>query len=121
MFIKLNIGTLYLQQRCLSQLQIEPLQLGQLSDQGQGAARHLGAAVQVEGPQLVGVLGQRQKPLVRDPDALPDVQDLEVGEGLGEFGQAVVGDGAGGEREGPEASDAGGDVLHGGVGHVGTE
>ena len=87
----------------MSQLQVEPLKPGQLSNHSQGSAGDLGASVEVEGSELVAVLGQGHEAVVGDADTLANVQDLEVGQSLGEPGEAVVANRTGGQRKRPQA------------------
>ena len=81
----------------LSQLQIKTFQLRKFSDQSQSAARHLRTSVEVQRFESTGVFGQRQQTLVRDCNALTDVQDFQIGQSLGQPLETVVADGACGQ------------------------
>ena len=104
-----------------SQLKIQAFKLWKFSDQSQSVGRHLRTAVEVEWPQLEGVVGKGQEALVRDGNTLPNIQFFEVSQSLGQPLQSFVANGTSCQRQGPEGGDARGDVLHAGVGDVGTE
>ena len=69
-------------------------------------------AVEVDSPQIEKACPQLLQGQVRHLEALPDVQGLQLEQGLGHLGQPLVGDPAGRHREGPQVEETGGDVCH---------
>jgi hypothetical protein len=86
-----------------------------LAQAGEALLGDLGAAVQIDLPQVHQAGADLLQGHVGHLNTLADVESLKIKECLGDLAESVVGDLAGGHGEGPKVEEAGGDVDHGAI------